>query len=189
MTMLKYTRKGVLSLALVWSAMMVPVVANADGVGWMIGTGLYYSDLDDGTDVDGDDITWDDINLDGSSVGFNLEGGYRFNKWLSVDAGYMNLGNFESDRNADGDRLDFDVDTWTLGGMASVPLWIMDFYARAGMNWWEYSGDSKYDDMDPYYGLGFAFNLGASLDLYAEWVRYEMEANIDTFGLGVRWTF
>jgi OOP family OmpA-OmpF porin len=187
--MLNFTRKGVISLALIWTAMMIPTVASADGVGWMIGTGLYYSDLDDWKDADFDNIDWEDVGFDGSSVGGNFEVGYRFNKWLSVDAGYMDLGTFDSDRNANGDKLEFDVDAWTLGGMASVPLWIMDFYAKAGMNWWEFSGDSKYDDMDPYYGLGFAFNIGASLDLYGEWVRYEMESDIDTFGLGVRWTF
>jgi OOP family OmpA-OmpF porin len=66
----------------------------------------------------------------------------------------------------------------------------MDFYARGGAAFWEYDG--KYideDGSDPYYGLGAAFNVGSSLDLYLEWVRFDLETNIDTIGLGVRYTF
>ena len=74
--------------------------------------------------------------------------------------------------------------------MASVPLWIMDFYAKGGAAMWEYDGRNvDADGTDAYYGVGAAFNIGGSLDLYAEWVRFDLETNLDTFGLGVRWTF
>ena len=32
-------------------------------------------------------------------------------------------------------------------------------------------------------------NVGGSLDLYAEWIRFDQDADIDAFGVGARWTF
>ena len=65
----------------------------------------------------------------------------------------------------------------------------MDFYARVGLAYWEYDGRNIDEDgNDPYFGLGAAFNIGSSLDIYGEWVRFDQEAKIDSLGLGIRWT-
>ena len=184
------TRKFGLALAISCAALMTPLAANADGQGWMIGGGAYYSVIDDKVEIEWEDIELGDITFDSSSETFHIMGGYRFNKWLSLDAGYWDLGDYKSDTHGLGDREEFNAETWTVGGMVSVPLWIMDFYARGGAAMWEYDGRNvDLDGTDPYYGLGFAFNIGGSLDLYAEWVRFDFETDLDTFGLGVRWTF
>jgi OOP family OmpA-OmpF porin len=121
-------------LALTMVLSLFPGLANADGVGLMIGGGIYYTELDD--DFDGNDFDWDDVEeigdlevlFDDKSGGFNATVGWRFNKWLSVDAGYWDLGEFKSDRFEDIDRVKFDTTAWTVGGMVSVPLWILDIY-------------------------------------------------------------
>ena len=183
-------RKTAMAMAISCVALATPMAANADGEGWMIGGGVYYTQIDDGVELDWEDIEIGDINFDSNSTGYHASGGYRFNKWLSLDAGYWDLGDFSSDRDGVGDREEFDVDTWTVGGMVSVPLWIMDFYARGGAAMWNYEGRNvDLDGTDPYYGVGAAFNIGGSLDIYAEWVRFDLETDIDTFGLGVRFTF
>ena len=83
-----------------------------------------------------------------------------------------------------------DASAWTLGLLPAIPVWIIDIYARLGAAWWEneFSRD-KEDGTDPYYGLGLAFNLGGSLDLYLEWNRFDLNTDLDLFGLGIRWTF
>ena len=164
--------------------------ALADGKGWMIGAGAYYSDMNDWDDFDPDEIDIEDINFGGSSFSYNVQVGYRFNKWLSLDATYIDLGDYETDREFNGNRQAFDVDAFTFGGMVSVPLWILDLYAKGGVADWKFDGALVDEDgTDPYYGLGLAFNLGGSLDLYGEWVQYDFETQINNFGLGIRWTF
>lgn len=187
-------RNTVLATAICSSTLLASSAVLADdesyenAVGWMIGGGIYYSDLDARVDVDRDDLNFASFNT--SSASYHIEGGYRFNKWLSVDAGYWDLGNYKSDRDIDGNREKFDATAWTVGGMVSVPLWIMDFYARGGAAFWDWDGRNiDADGTDPYFGLGAAFNLGGSLDLYAEWIRFDQDADIDAIGLGARWTF
>lgn len=179
------SRKTVIALALSGAALMSSGVTLAEGDGWMLGGGLYYSDIDDKLNVD-----HEDYKFNTSSGTFNVGGGYRFNKWLAIDGGYWDFGNYKSDRDEQGDREKFDATAWTLGGMVSVPLWIMDFYAKAGVAFWEYDGRNiDADGNDPYFGLGAAFNIGSSFDIYGEWVRFDQDARIDALGIGVRWTF
>ena len=178
-------RKTGLALA-ISSIALLPSIASADGVGFMLGGGGYYSDVNSG--IEFDDIT--DINFDDSSFAYNIDAGWRFNKWLALDAGYWDLGSYKSELENFDRKQSFDAQALTLGGMVSVPLWIMDFYARGGAAFWDMDGRNIDEDgTDPYYGVGAAFNLGGSLDLYLEWVRFDMEADIDTIGLGARWTF
>jgi hypothetical protein len=190
MKMSTLVRKTGLALAISSAALLAPMAANADGTGWMIGGGVYYSTVDDKVEIDWENIERGDFNFDSSSEAFHVTGGYRFNKWLSLDAGYWDLGSFKSDKDGSGSKEQFDAEAWTVGGMVSVPLWIMDFYAKGGAAMWEYDGRNiDTDGTDPYYGIGASFNIGGSLDLYAEWVRFDLETDLDTFGLGVRWTF
>ncbi|MEH6592580.1 MAG: hypothetical protein V7746_20100 [Halioglobus sp.] len=62
------------------------------------------------------EIDWDNpgsTTFDSSTTAFNITGGYRFNKWLALDAAYWDLGDYRSDRNDDGVREEFDTDTLT----------------------------------------------------------------------------
>lgn len=170
------------------TAMVFSGTALADGKGLMLGGGLYYANvsgkLDGGSGID-------DIKFDDSSGAYNLDIGWRFNKWIAVDAGYWGLGEYKADDNVLGEDFKTDTSAWTVGGIFSVPIWIIDIYARGGAAWWEANtkGIDNDDGTDPYYGLGAAFNLGGSLDIYGEWTRFDLNTDIDLFGVGVRWTF
>ena len=137
------TRNAALAAALSGAALMTPGIASADGEGLMLGGSVLYAQLDE--DFDRDDIDWDDPDFDDlgaifddKSVGFNGQIGWRFNKWIALDAGYWDLGSFSSDRIGDtGEKIDLDVTALSLGGMVSVPLWILDLYGRAGWTWWD----------------------------------------------------
>ena len=98
-------RKTGLALAMSSAALMAPMAANADGEGWMIGGGVYYSKVDDNVEIDWENIAPGDIDFDSSSEALNITGGYRFNKWLSLDAGYWDLGSFKSDKDGLGSSM------------------------------------------------------------------------------------
>jgi hypothetical protein len=184
-TIAKKAQMGILAGLL---AAGVTGTANAD-TGFTVGGGLYYGfvneDVDGGFDVG-------DIKIDDSSAAYNLNAGYRINNWLAVDAGYWDLGSYASDRDLEGERLKSDASAWSLGGMFSVPVWIIDLYARAGYAWWDEDNKNVDDNdgADLYYGLGVAFNLGRSFDIYGEWVRFDLDGkDLDQLGVGVRFTF
>ena len=164
--------------------------AQADSTGFFIAGGANYAQFD--SDLD-DEIDWDDnieAFFDDKAVGYNLGAGYRFNKWLAVDAAYWDLGEFKSDELDNGGKLKYDTSIWTVGGIVSVPLWILDVYGRAGAAMWD--ADSRFieeDGTDLYYGAGVALNVFRSLDIYLEYVRFDADNAIDSANLGMRWTF
>ncbi len=152
-----------------------------------------YAQIDDDYKIDFDDIEdADDLKavFDDSDIGFNVGAGWRFTNWLSVDAGYWDFGEFKSDSFGDSRRDSIETTAITVGGMVSVPLWIIDVYARGGAAFWD--ADAKYfddDGTDPYYGVGGALNVFGSIDIYLEYVRFALENDIDTASLGIRFTF
>jgi hypothetical protein len=163
-------------------------LALADGTGFFIAGGGNFAELDASFE---DDLE-DDLEafFDDSATGYNIGAGYRFSKWLAVDVAYWDLGEFKSDTLDNGLKLKYDTSMWTAGGIVSVPLWILDVYGRAGAAMWD--ADSRYfdsDGTDLYYGAGVALNVFGSLDLYAEYVRFDTDEAIDSFGLGLRLTF
>ena len=165
--------------------------AAADSDGLFISAAGLYGQVDD--DFNFDDVEdEDDLKalFDDSSIGYNAGAGWRFNKWLALDVGYWDFGEFNSDRLGNGVKAEIEPTTWTAGGIVSVPLWILDVYARGGVAIWDADSDNFNDDgEDPYYGVGAALNIFGSIDLYAEVVRFELNTDVDTANLGLRITF
>lgn len=172
------------------AAVMLPLSASADGVGFMLGGGAYYTQVDDDVEIDFEDLEDLKAAFDDKSWGFHGNVGWRFNKWIAVDAGYWDLGEFKSERFEGSDRAKVEIDTFTVGGMVSVPLWILDVYGRAGAAFWNADSRNFDDDgTDAYYGIGAALNVGSSLDFYLEILRFDLETAVDAVGLGARFTF
>ena len=177
-----------LLLALGFITLFAPGFASADGVGFMLQGGGTYAQIDD--DFELEDLEDIESVFDDKSWGLNAGVGWRFNKWIAIDAAYWDLGEFKSDRDGSGRKAEIDFDTFTVGGIVSVPLWILDVYARGGAAMWDADSSSFSDDgTDPYYGIGAALNIGGSLDIYLEIIRFDLETDVDTAGLGVRFTF
>ncbi|MEQ1803662.1 MAG: OmpA family protein [Gammaproteobacteria bacterium] len=79
---------------------------------------------------------FDDNNLDDSSAGFKLFGGYRFNQLFGVEGAYHNFGDFEEDLdppNPGGDAK-AELDGFSVAGMLFAPLASEDLelYAKGG---------------------------------------------------------
>ncbi len=173
--------------AIAGALLCLPGTAAADDGLFLSGAAL-YAYIDEDVDVDDEDQL--EAFFDDSSVGYNLGAGWRFNNWLSVDVGYWDFGQFKSDALETGDKLEIDTTAFTAGAMFSVPLFIFDIYARGGAAFWDMDAKRVGDDgTDPYYGVGGALNIFGSLDIYLEWVRFDLDTSLDTANLGVRFTF
>ncbi len=175
---------------LVITAGLAPRLALADGTGFFIAGGVNYAELDTSIEDDLEDLEDLEALFDDHAVGYNIGAGYRFNKWLAIDAAYWDIGEFKSDSLGNGQKIGFDTSIWTVGGIVSVPLWVLDIYGRAGAAMWDV--DSRFiedDGTDPYYGVGVALNIFGSTDLYLEYVRFDAEEAIDSANFGVRFTF
>jgi OOP family OmpA-OmpF porin len=181
-TLAQKTKLGLAAGAL---ALSIPTAAIADGTGLMLGAGAYWGSVSENVSDIGD------IEIDDNSGAYNLDIGWRFNKWIAVDAGYWGLGEYKADDNIFGQDAKVDSSAWTVGAIGSIPIWIIDIYGRLGAAWYENNvkGSDNDDGTNAYYGLGVAFNIGGSLDLYGEWTRFDIDTDLDLFGLGVRWTF
>ena len=164
-------------------------ISGAANYGWVDDDfGLDDVDFDDGDNLE-DEL---EAVFDDQSVGFNIGAGWRFNNWLAVDAAYWDFGEFKSDEIASAGKTELETTAITVGAMASVPLWILDVYGRAGVAFWDTDADFREleeDGEDLYFGVGAALNIFGSIDLYLEVIRFDLETDLDTANLGVRFTF
>jgi OOP family OmpA-OmpF porin len=167
---------------LVATASLVALSAHAEGlyIGGNIGPSHYSDDS-----IAGFGMT------DRSSTAGKLYGGYSFDPYLGLEAGYADLGKFNSADGgvkADGIFLDA-VGTWPLANDFSL-------LGRVGVFDGKLHGDPLGSDSGTSYkvGLGVQYDLNKNLGLRGEWERYRFDAlnskpNTDMFTVGVAYRF
>lgn len=151
---------------------------NADG--FYIGAGAYKTDVS----ID---------NFDDHAYTPAAFVGYQFIDtnllMLSAELGYYDLGSYDSD------NIEVDASAFTLAGVAYLPIGpLFEVYAKAGMA----SGDIEVkeagiqDDFDGekvFGGIGFSFDILDTVDLYAEYLKFDNEVDSEMIGVGVRLDF
>lgn len=166
--------------------------ARADG-GWYLGAAAGLSSLQ--LDVPANDGSAFDFNEEDTA--WKLYGGYVVDLPLidlGVEAGYVDFGNpstlfpgFRAEAQASG------VNVW---GIAGVDVGPVGLFGKLGAIAWDLDGQTtgsinqSFGDSgtDIGYGLGAKFML-FSLEVRAEYERYEIEDTIDMLSLGVNWVF
>ena len=155
--------------------------AIADGEQLYIGIGAYE------TSIDGD---FDNIDIDDDDTTAAAFLGYKFSKMFAIEAGYYDLGDHS------GNNIDAEVDAFSLAGALILPLAIFDIYAKAGIAYinidWKNKINNRSDDdsdSEAFAGVGANINLGRHIDLYAEYLYFDTDIDVDTLGLGVRLLF
>ena len=113
------------------------------------GAGMYY-------------IDFDDMDYDESAASIRIFGGYNFNEYVSVEAGYASL--FETSGDVLGADIDIDGNSWDISVRPTMPLTDnMRVYGIIGFTRYEFDvkisalGLSASDDdsgSDLMYGLG-----------------------------------
>lgn len=140
------------------------------------GAGIYYVDLDG-------------MEFDESAMAVRLFGGYRFNEYVSVEAGFGKL--FEASTDIEGVDVDLDGTTWDLSVRPSVPL-SDNFTAFAVLGLTQYDlelsasalgvTESTSDkDEDLHYGVGGQFLLNDVWKVRGEWTI--LDASGGDFGM------
>ncbi len=176
---MKSLLKSVLSAGLAASLALSASAVSADG--FYIGAGVYKSDMDSNAFSDSDTVP-------AAFVGYQFIDTNFF--MLSAELGYYDLGDYSKNVNS------VDASAFTLAGVAYLPLGpIFEVYAKAGAA--VVSGDVKFanhvkDDIDGtdfFGGVGAAFDILDTVDIYAEYLVFNTEVDSDMLGVGVRLDF
>lgn len=165
--------------ALLASLATIPMVASADHgqtdltrPGFYLGAGAGLNSLN------GEDYTGpSNDRVEDEKVSFKAFAGTRLNPVVSLEAAYINFGTAEDG----GNRVD--AHGVVAGAVFEAPM-SPHFhpYAKAGVLFWDsdsrFSGVARNDDgTDFTYGGGLRFLLGPTVDIRAEYERFEMNAN------------
>ncbi len=155
--------------------------------GMYIGFGLQDSEVD-----------VSQIDDKATSAHFNL--GYRYNRFMATEFGIYHLGEFSDSATVGPVTGKAEYEGWVTGValVPRLPVWIIDFYARAGLAYYDVSskivtsvGGKKDDDSGfNFYGsLGGSVNIGANWSIYLEYSRFYTAELVESVGFGGRYHF
>ena len=170
--------------------------------GWLIGGGFgqFNLQIDDLGDL-GDSIA----NFDANDSSWKLFTGYRFNKYLSVEAAYVNFGEPGDDFTADGTSGDYSIG---LSGFApyvvgTIPLGPVELSAKLGYYFYDLKVNSDFDSLggnlfssddsgeDVVYGVGVGMTFMEHLNtrFEYEWVDIDGTNTANAYWLTAAWRF
>lgn len=174
---MKTNIQAILSLALATVLTLWASTSNADG--FYIGAGAYKADMD----IEG----FDDDYVPAGFVGYQfLDTNFLM---LSAELGYYDLGKI--------DKNDYKVDAsaFTLAGVAYLPIGpFFEVYAKAGVasvsiDVKAYGEKDDHDGEEAFGGVGFAFDILDTIDIYAEYLVFDTEIDSEMIGVGIRLDF
>ncbi len=154
---------------------------NPERTNWYLGGGIGNSELKD------DDLSdeFDSLDLDDDDNGFKVFLGYNLTRRLSVEAAYVDLGDFPFEGTISGSQSSGgeEIDGISLTPLVRMPvLPYLDLFAKGGLFTWdiERSTDAVADlssenSTDFTYGAGVDLNLWRPIGVRGEWERYEMD--------------
>ena len=134
---------------------------------------------------------------DDSTGTWSLGGGYMFNRFLGVEAGYRSIGDFEANSVALSTKSDakgvhvgplFEtfVDRFRLNARIGVFSWKSDTTQSSGAS----TITGKDDGLDAYVGLGAAYAMTEKAFFGMSWTRYRLdELNVDAFDIRLKYSF
>lgn len=156
--------------------------ANAQDTGFYAGAGVGQSFVDEQA-------------YDDEDTAFSVFGGYQFNRYFALEAGYADFGKVEAEG---GVGPDLEANAGYLTAVGSVPITDnFSAYAKAGFHRWDLDADlpgvvGNGDDSgsDPTYGLGAQYRFTDRVALRGEYNRFEVEdTDVDLAQVQVRFDF
>lgn len=148
--------------------------SHASGAGTYVGFSFGQSDV--GIDYS---IGANTIVDEGST--FKIFGGQVVNGNLSVEGGYVKLGDVVFDSTTSGIKESYDNSAIYVDLIASLPLTaILSVYGKVGISYWNSevtlsggaTGTGKDNGISPLFGLGGGVNVLNNLSFRVEWERY-----------------
>lgn len=186
---------GVATLALISSPALA---ADEQGFYAGVGVGIFGVEVDD----EEIDAALDDV-FDEDDTGFRVFGGWQFNEYFGIEAGYdsgagvdKTLGDITVDLiEAD---IDLDITGFDVMLVGTLPIGESFYgFAKAGMLAWDVEADIQIreddgdggvittdisgDDSgeDPAFGAGFGMNLGDNARVQVEYTLYHFTSEVD----------
>lgn len=170
----------------------VPALAqNENNDGLYVGAGLgdYSADVDGLDDVDDVDL---DLDSDGARKVF---GGWRFNRFVAVQAEYTDFG--DSSTNLGGFTFTSETDGLTPSVVGTLPIGPVELYGKVGVMFYDVEingpGGTLIDDSgeDAVIGTGIGFTLFERLNFKAEYERIDIDAldDADAVWISGSWRF
>lgn len=188
------TRTWVASIALGLIAM--PALA-ADDQGFYAGAGAGEFSIDFSGDLLGTPVSFSD-----SDTAFRVFGGWQFNEFVALEAGYVDGGTASETLSIGGSSVNVDIDMTGFDLMlrGTLPMGESFYgFAQAGMIFWDAdlsatSGGSTARDSDSgddfAYGAGFGFNFSDNAGVRAEYVVYDIsDVDVDSIMASFLWKF
>jgi opacity protein-like surface antigen len=130
---------------------------------------------------------------DDSDTSIGIRFGWNVSSWLSIEGGFNDFGEYESNCCGAGPFRDLDYDNFELGLRARVPFGDSSWYgmARAGLHEWD-DGDPRGSNSDPYYGVGVAYQINERFAVGADFDVYTTDnalRDVDRLGVGLELSF
>ena len=153
----------------------------AEDQGFYVGAGAGQSFVDEGS-------------YDDEDTAFSAFGGYQFNRYFGLEAGYVDFGELEPD--AAGQALE--ASTVYLAAVGTLPFTEkFSGYAKAGFQRWDLdtalpgaTGTADDNGNDPTYGVGLQYRFNDAVALRGEYSRFELEdVDADLAQVQVRFDF
>ncbi len=121
----------------------------------------------------------DEQAYDDEDTAFSVFGGYQFNRYFGLEAGYADFGKIEPQ----GAGRALEADTAYLTAVGTLPITEkFSAYAKAGFHAWNLddaipglTGTNDDSGTDPTYGVGVQYRLTDQVALRGEYSRFEIE--------------
>ena len=160
-------------VALIFAVSLVGFQSIAAAEGFYFGAAVYQSEAT----IDSLDDTDETLSF---LVGYHLIDSNVF--LLSAELGAYDLGEYSSD------GVDVDADAITLSANAGIPLGpFIELYGKLGVA--EVTVDVNGDDFDgseTFYGVGIAFDILDTIDIYVEYLEFDNEVDSSLIGVGIK---
>lgn len=164
----------------------LPTVAAADGH-WYFGGAIGTANIDE---------TISGFGFNADSTSYRFYGGRQFNDYFGLEAGYLDLGNFNEQVLVGGSvvPISADADGFTFAAVGSVAAGEkFRLHATIGSFFWDGANEiagvnSNVSDANIFFGVGLSYALTENMSLRGDAVRYELDdvnANVFTIGFQV----
>ena len=171
-------------------ALLVAAPAFADDSGFFVAgsAGRVYADT----------RTAPGFSANDSYTTWALGGGYRFNRYVGIEASYRDFGRLKVDGPASWSAGD--LTGWEYGGFVAYPVTdAIDLIARAGWNRWQSEwknssgGSGTNRGTEPYFGVGASWAFDKRMVAVLNWTRYNSASvstdDADMVEIGLQYRF
>ena len=139
-------------------------------------------------------------SCDDQNTGFKIFGGYKFNRYLAVEGGYVDFGKTYAYSTGPGVTTDVLVNAYYASGILAIPVaGRASLFGKVGGEFWEGevngatpTASAKATDSGTglMYGAGASFELSDRLGMRGEWERYDVDGNdVDLVSVGIEFMF